>query len=542
MTQSTSAAGREATTRRIAPTPAGYRRRTAGQTVTIIILIISLVGSVLTRSAATRFQESKSPNVRHTANSRRSLAGMDSYALALLLGGLRGPLVMILWANSESQKADRDLEGIDTQIEWIRRLQPEFDTVHVFQMRNKAYNLSVQMVGLANKYTTILDALDYGKNIDAERPDNLNILREIGRIYSDKLGNSNPEKFYYRDRVRAESRYRESQSNSVGRGQPGFQRLKHDTLLDVRGNILPEHLASRRTPVSADGETYDGSDLQYLKQYQPFPYGISPYGLGYNYHKRAQVLMSALKQAPLQLSESVTDAQPALALKSWSEEEWERARRMEHKAFGVKLPAERIPQELPTAAVPVDAQPADASLLPEMIYSYDMAAKLAGDSLKEYERHLRNPEFATKLTIYASHMDQIRGIRALVGGDRDYLRAMQAKDAIERGKLLASAKENYQESIQQMGLTELRYFTSDRLISGIFPPTITRVNIGTGKPGEPTYFAWDQVLAAHQATRAFIDANGGPMMDENSEDRMEYDAYIARAIQRLQQIESAQKH
>lgn len=543
MTQSNSATStREATTRRIDPAPFGHRRRTAGQTATVIVLIAALIGSILTRSAATRFQEARSPSMRHTANSRRSLAGMDSYALALLLGGLRGPLVMILWANSESQKADRDLEGIDTQIEWIRRLQPEFDTVHVFQMWNKAYNLSVQMVGLANKYSTILDALDYGRNIDAERPDNLNILREIGRIYSDKLGNSNPEKFYYRDRIRAETRYREQQSGAAHRGQPGFQRLKHDSLLDANGNILPEYIKPRRAPISANGETYDGSELEFLKQYQPFPYGISPYGLGYNYHKRSQVLMSALKQIPIQINESVADAQPALSLKSWSEEEWERAQRMEHKAFGVKMPSERILQELSTAAIAIDAPLADAALLPEMIYSYGMAARLAGDALKEYERHLSNPEFATKLSIYASHMDQLRGERALVSADRDYLRAIQAKDPSERAKLLASAKESYQDSIRLMGLTELRYFTADRIISGIFPPTLTRANIGTGKPGDPTYLTWQQVLAAHHAARAFIDANGGVMMDENSEDRMEYDAYITRAVQRLQQIDTAQKH
>ena len=50
---------------------------------------------------------------------------------------------MILWTSSESQKNEKDLEGFDTKVEWIRLLQPEFDTVHVFQVWNKAYNISV---------------------------------------------------------------------------------------------------------------------------------------------------------------------------------------------------------------------------------------------------------------------------------------------------------------------------------------------------------------------------------------------------------------
>ena len=184
--------------------PSVRSRRTAGQIGTLMVLIVALLLSGVTRWLAMHFQDTHSPRGGRMIASRSSLAGMDTYALALLLGGLRGPLVMVLWAQSEAQKADRDLEGINTQIEWIRRLQPEFDTVHVFQMWNKAYNLSVQMVGLSNKYTTILDAADYGWSIDAERPDNLNIIKELGRIYADKLGSSNPEKHYYRERMRKE--------------------------------------------------------------------------------------------------------------------------------------------------------------------------------------------------------------------------------------------------------------------------------------------------------------------------------------------------
>ena len=70
---------------------------------------------------------------------------------------------------ARSQKIDRDLEDFDTKIEWIRLLQPEFDTVHIFQIWNKAYNISVLMASPANKYTTILDAVDYARSVDQEQ-------------------------------------------------------------------------------------------------------------------------------------------------------------------------------------------------------------------------------------------------------------------------------------------------------------------------------------------------------------------------------------
>src|SRR4029077_13715938 len=139
------------------------------------------------------------------SSSGRSLSGMNSYALALLLGGLRGPLVMFLWSSSESKKSENNLEDFDSKVEWIRLLQPEFDTVHIFQIWNKAYNISVKMTNLANKYATILDALDYAHNVDAEKPNDINIVSAIGGIYFDKLGGS-AQKVYYPKNGRAETR------------------------------------------------------------------------------------------------------------------------------------------------------------------------------------------------------------------------------------------------------------------------------------------------------------------------------------------------
>lgn len=522
------------------PQNARPRGRRAGRLGTVAVLIVALVFATLARHFAMRFQEAHSPPGQRTV-SRASLAGMDSYALALLLGGLRGPLVMLLWANSESQKADRDLEGLDTQIEWIRRLQPEFDTVHVFQMWNKAYNISVQMVGLSNKYSVILDALDYGKSIDAERPDNLNILKEIARIYSDKLGNSMPERYYYRDRIRRETRYRPT-SSAAQRGEPGFQRLAHDPLLDTQGNILAEYLKPRftlsQTRPAGPESGYDGSELEFIERYQPFPYGVSPVALGYNYHKRSQVLMSTMNQKPIQISESVQDSQPALTLKMWAEEEWERGRRLECKALDKPLPTERIDQEMPTADVPVDAKIIDPSVVPELLYSYDMAIRVAGDSIVEFERHLRNPQYATKRAMYAPHIDHLTGMGALVSGDRDYVKAMQSSGD-ERAKLLSSAALHYRNAIRVFGLTAIRYYTGDAVASVVLPPGVTRADIGTGPVGSRTAVTFEDVLRILSAIDVEVDRLGGPLYDDNNEDRHEYHTYVDRAVERLRQIKQA---
>lgn len=174
----------------------------------VLLMAGSLVAASLWRGSTTarvaRLDPTATTQPNAEAVATQNFGQFNSYTLGLLLGGLRGPLVMTLWSSSESQKSERNLEDINTKIELIGLLQPEFDTVHLFQIWNKAYNLSVQMSNLAGKYATILDAIDYANKRRIERPQNINLESQLASVYFDKLGNS-AEKTYYRERVRDES-------------------------------------------------------------------------------------------------------------------------------------------------------------------------------------------------------------------------------------------------------------------------------------------------------------------------------------------------
>lgn len=178
-------------------------------------------------------------------NAAQNFGQFNSYTLGLLLGGLRGPLVMTLWSSSESQKSERNLEDINTKIELIGLLQPEFDTVHLFQIWNKAYNLSVQMSNLAGKYATILDALDYANKRRAERPQNINLDSALASVFFDKLGNS-AEKAYYRERVRDET------LAPLGQVQFVFPQERRDEFVKL---ALAAGADSRRYSIRPEGGT-----------------------------------------------------------------------------------------------------------------------------------------------------------------------------------------------------------------------------------------------------------------------------------------------
>src|SRR5207253_3819761 len=210
-------------------------------------------------------------------------------------------------------------------------------------------------------------------------------------IYFDKLGSSS-EKTYYRKRVRDET-LPHPMRQKVARNDPAWRRVELDPMLDKNGKILPDLLASwypRPADVKPDGEWNTGAELQYLEQYQPFPYGISCMGLAYNYYKRAQVMQSVLKQKHAQLSELVVDSRPALALKNWGEDEWERGRRAELRAFNTPVPDDKSAMETPTEAVRFDAPISDRAMVAEAIDAYNLGSRVGHDAIAEYQRHLVN--------------------------------------------------------------------------------------------------------------------------------------------------------
>ncbi|MGH7179254.1 MAG: hypothetical protein ACREJC_17890, partial [Tepidisphaeraceae bacterium] len=492
------------------------------------LLIVALLATGITRQMASSRRAQGLP--LGSGDSTSQFSRMNSFALALLLGGLRGPLVMVLWTSSESKKSEKNLEDVDTQIEWIRMLQPEFDTVHIFQIWNKAYNHSVQMAGLSNKYLTILDALDYAHKVDLERPNNINIIYQIGSVYGDKLADST-EKQYYRKRIREES-LPHLPRQKLKPNDPGYRRLDLDPLLDQQANILPRYLipgGSILTDPNDPAQRYDGSELPFLTKYQPFPYGVSAHALAFNYRKRAQLLARLGGQKHAQLADLVIDSRPALDLKQWAEDEMERGRVAELQAFGKAIPTERIAMEEPTERTPLN-QTVDQSkrtLLEKAIYSYDMSARLAADADHEYNEHLQR--FQNNIQLYESHKDALAALGALAAADRDYLRAMLAP-ADQRQPILDAARREYEKAVWLNELMILKYYINDpTVVATCYPPGVTRENVSDPRKLPPDQYA----AVLRKAVPMFRQSPDAP---GNIDNVNEYLTYTNRANARLKSL------
>jgi hypothetical protein len=442
--------------------PEDQQRGRLGQASVVIAIILGLLLSGLTQNWASGWKKNHAGEQPVAGG---ALGGMDSYALALMLGGLRGPLVMVLWSKVENQKIDRDLNDLDTMIEWIRLLQPEFDTVHIFQIWNKAYNISALMASSASKYQTILDAIDYARRVDHDRPGDINILDSLARVFAEKLGGKNvTERVFYRKQFREDSMTDANRKNAypedVGYTRMGFkfQGPSNTSLLDDKNNMLPEFVAAKRerpAGLRPDSEWNDGSDLQYIARYQPFPYGVPPTALGYNYAKRAQVALTVGGQHPLQTSDTVVDTRPGLLLKQWSQEESDRGITEEARAFGLPNNADPSVLEAATASLAADARVVDQHALESAIYSYALAGKICDDALDEYHRHLARPQYVNPYQTYTSHLEELRTLKVLSSADRAFLAAMVP--GADRGKLLSEAAAHYRTARADYELLVLKH-------------------------------------------------------------------------------------
>jgi hypothetical protein len=547
-------------------------------------------------------QTAEVQNLQASAN----LSSMDSYALGLLLGGLRGPLVMFLWSTSESQKTAHDLQDFDTKVEWIRLLQPEFDSVHLFQIWNKAYNISVQMANIPNKYSAILDGLDYASSVNRQRPDDINIIFDMARVWSDKLGTSHEAK-YYIPRVRRETmapramaevtmptslfsdfmdtahaagmdlpideEEGEAQDTVVVKVDAKFapalrakfasmndvtfqdipvpkssaegtvRRGRLDPMLDADGNILAKFLVPiyrRPADLPAGAPWYDGSDLQFLKDYQPFPDGLSPQAIGYNYYRRSQMLQIVAGASTIQTSVFVVDSRPALQQKFWGDEEAEEGRRAELRLFGLDDSGEKVTLE--SACPGTDTQhpllltqgmPPELSKQPNpaagdrAIREYALASRLYNESKSGLQTHLL--QFPRDYDIYRSHIDDDLALSQLYAADRDFLVGLT--DPSRRETAWDSAAKNYTLARENFALIILRYWVDDELAAQVFPPDPatglprTRSNIDQIPP--------EQYVATLKAVMDKLDQYNQTHNDQSADDRDENLRFVRHCAARL---------
>ncbi|MEM8873946.1 MAG: hypothetical protein AAGD32_06765 [Planctomycetota bacterium] len=523
----------------------------------VAVLVLSLLASGLVRSHIN--------HRRADVTAGQTLARLDSFALGLLLGGFRGPLTMMLWTSTENQKTARDLADFDTKLELIRMLQPQFDSVHIYQSWNKAYNQSAQVASLPTKYAIILDAIDYAQDVDAERRPDVDIKEIIGQVYFQKLGLDN-NRVFYDQRLRKETKateelvrftfptdrldefrqtaraagvstialsfravqgdrqavtLRRSDAELIGDtfDGPGVEREtrqmgtddRHASVLDADGQLLPA------------GQLPNGRDLAHLRPFGPFPYGVPAHAFAYDYFSQALMLQIEQEQKHAQLSPRVISARPALALREWAEGAFEQARVAELEYVNAPEPETSEQRETFTAEIPPTGLLRTA-LFDETLWQTERVIELLDASSERFAEHI--DRFPGDRLVYLDDLTWMSALRAYAVADAAYLRLTQSTDPAERSALARQARESYAIASVKLAQYLTRYHTE--------PFILTTVGL------EPGRFDAGQVpadVALDVVRRSRIAAERDPFGYEFTSEAQEFGAYLERIGRRLELLD-----
>jgi hypothetical protein len=274
---------------------------------------------------------------------------------------------------------------------------------------------------------------------------------------------------------------------------------------------------------------YDGSELQFLAKYQPFPDGISPLALGYNYQRRAALLQNLAHEKHAQLSESVVDSRAPLTLEFWGAEELERGRRFELAGFAEPVPTERLdlePAKQGTTGPITD--PDRRQLLEHAERLYALTSRVDADSLHQYAQHISR--YLNNYATTESHMKGVEAQSTLAAADRDYLAGLLATGG-DRDRLFKTASAEYRAAAYRYELILFEYYLSDINAAKIFPKGINRLNISSIDPAN-----FDRILEAYKRV-TFVPTG----RTEFSDDASEFVGYVSRAQSRMVQIQTQLK-
>ena len=185
----------------------------------------------------------------------------------------------------------------------------------------------------------------------------------------------------------------------------------------------------RPADVPAPLPYYDGSPLQFLAPYQPFPYGISTLALAYNDYKRRQMLQRTGIAAAHSVQRKRGGQPAGNHPRKWGKDESERGRRAELRMNGDIYSPSVDPAELemPAATVQNTAGASNTVDRDLALYSYQLAAKLYWDAVLEFTQHVRR--FPYNLQNLAVHIDDAITYASLMAADHDYLAAGDATAA-----------------------------------------------------------------------------------------------------------------
>lgn len=360
---------------------------------------------------------------------------------ALVLTGMRGPVVTALWLAAEEGKQNRDWEALQTYYSAIGSLQPHFAQGYLMNGWNSAYNMSAQFNLLAEKYKWVRKGIDLVLEGDRRNPDNIDLVGYLSDLYGDKLGRAF-EKLYYG------MRFREDTRGFVMPSLP-FDQSRGREVDQVTGLALGKPLPPPPP----------GTRIEEFPCGTEFPYGVSPLGLGWYYSEKARRIQSATGAKHNQFGAPVISSRATLMMRDWAYREHELARYRAKEVFdGRPYELEYIGLNQEEKREIFRKRRGSAALAEEARWEYKFAVRLLEQLVSEYREHVRR--FSVKIGddsgLYTRHMQNAWFDRRIVLGNSEAFEALliitgKAPGTLEQAaERFGAAEDHYRAALGDM--------------------------------------------------------------------------------------------
>ena len=170
--------------------------------VLIVVLLVPLylISHPATLSKGGQLDEGGMLAKMRTENSlsQANLGEIDPAGASMSLAtlGMRGVAANLLWSQAIKYKKTENWDGLKATLNQITKLQPNFESVWVFQAWNLSYNVSVEFDDYRHRYHWIKKGIRY--LIDGTRFNRMmpSLLHEVGWFFQHKIGRADEQRQY----------------------------------------------------------------------------------------------------------------------------------------------------------------------------------------------------------------------------------------------------------------------------------------------------------------------------------------------------------
>ncbi len=222
----------------------------------VLIIPLSFIALPETRKADGTIKNaggvmSRLRNEHELSQARLTEVDPASETMKLASLGLRGIAVNVLWSQATEQKKNGDYDGLNSTLQALTKIQPNFIRVWEYQAHNLAYNVSMEFDDYESRYHWVKKGLKFLKGGIRYNKQDHRVTDNLGFFTGNKFGKSD-EKDSFRRIFRSDDEFHEEMSDRIDPEGYELREYGHDTWkmayqwYDYSRNMVASGVAKKR--------------------------------------------------------------------------------------------------------------------------------------------------------------------------------------------------------------------------------------------------------------------------------------------------------